>query len=53
MATAKRVICVETGEEFDSVNRAMIDVNSSNIARAIKTGIRAAGFHWKYLTEQS
>lgn len=48
MTTAKIVICVETGKEFESVNHAMVAVKSSNIARAIKTGIRAAGFHWKY-----
>ena len=46
--TSKQILCVETGEVFDSINRAMRAVNSSNIARAIKTGIRAAGFHWKY-----
>ena len=46
--TSKKVICIETGEAFDSINHAMRAVNSPNIARAIRTGIRAAGFHWEY-----
>ena len=50
--TSKQVICVETGEIFDSVNHAMRAVNSSNIARAIRTGIRAAGFHWEFKNDQ-
>ena len=38
--TSKKVICVETGEIFDSINHAMRAANSSNIARAIQTGVR-------------
>lgn len=47
--TSLKVQCVETGEVFDSVNHAMRAVGSSNIARALRTGIRAKGFTWKYL----
>ena len=50
--TSKKVICIETGEVFDSINHAMRAINSPNIARAIRTGIRAAGFHWEYKNDQ-
>lgn len=45
---SKRIICVETGKIYDSVNQAMRDTQSSNISRALKSGLKASGLTWKY-----
>lgn len=44
------VLCVETGEVFDSLTdaAAAIDVNSGNIVSAIKRKGTCHGYHWEY-----
>lgn len=48
----KKVICVETGEIFKSVNEAQRMKKCSNISQVCK-GIRilAGGYHWRYYEE--
>lgn len=45
------VKCIETGEVFESVKAALAKCNKKrgHIDRAIKTGMRACGFHWQYI----
>lgn len=55
-AKPKRIICVETGEIFNSISAAarFAKVEQSNISRALLGRQRtAAGFHWKYADEES
>lgn len=50
----RSVQCVETSEIFRSVREAAKAVNlksHSNISRAIRTGYRAGGYHWRYYEE--
>ena len=44
----KRVKCVETGKVFDSMGEAgkSVFVTRSGIFKAVKFGIKAAGYHW-------
>jgi group I intron endonuclease len=42
---AKKIICVETKEVFNSITEAGI----AHITRAIKNGTSAGGYHWEYL----
>lgn len=48
-SSATRVICVETGVEYETVSEASREtkINRGNIQRCIKDGRRAGGFHWK------
>ena len=50
---SKRVYCVETGEQFNSVKEAAEAINMTNPAliRALKTGKRCKNYHWKYVEE--
>lgn len=45
----REVVCVETGDTYDSVNAAAAAVNrcSSAISQAITNGTKCAGYHWK------
>lgn len=45
------VICVETGQKYDSVNEAQREtgIHSGSIARACKRGLTAGGYHWQYI----
>lgn len=47
----KKIICVETGEIYDSISDAIRITNgSTNIARACRdSGLTSGGFHWAYL----
>lgn len=44
------VICVETGRVFENICDVENEfgLNHSNICRAIRTGYRCGGYHWKY-----
>lgn len=46
----KRIICVETGEEFESVKAASIakKANQTRISIVAKRGGTSGGYHWKY-----
>lgn len=51
----KKVLCIETGEEFKSLRKASLrfsgkDNQHSNIALAIKNGWAYKGYHFKYIT---
>jgi len=48
---SKKVICVETGEIFDSLTKAGQSINGSynGIIQAIKKGLKSGGKTWKYL----
>ena len=45
----EKVMCVETGEEFDSLTSAAkhYGVTKGAISNAIKKGTKSCGFHWK------
>ena len=46
---SRKVVCVETGEVFDTISDAKKSLNkNSNISRAIKNNTLAAGYHWRY-----
>ena len=47
----RKVICIETGEIFETLLEASdkFNINSPNIIRAIKTGIKCGGYHWEYI----
>ena len=49
-ACAKPIVCVETGEVFEMETDAAktYGICRANISRAIKTGYKCGGFHWKY-----
>lgn len=49
----RRVLCVETGQNYESVKKAAEASGSyiPDIVRACKNGATAAGFHWKYVKE--
>ena len=44
------VICIETGQIWNNVCdiEKELGLNHSNICRAIRTGYRCGGYHWKY-----
>jgi len=46
----KRVVCVETGESFESMIALarLLKVNRSTISQAIRNGSRCKGNHYKY-----
>jgi hypothetical protein len=44
----KKIICVETQEEFDSMHHAEVQLKIFHIARAIQNQSTAGGFHWSY-----
>lgn len=48
---ARKVLCVETGEIYPSVNKIDLGrkINTGHIYRANTRGIRAYGYHWKLL----
>lgn len=47
--TRKPVMCVETGEVFDSVNSAMALTHLSNIHHVLKGKYKmCGGYHWRY-----
>ena len=49
------VICVETGEVFETIRDAASakGVHPTNISRACKTNYRCGGYHWKYVDDVS
>lgn len=49
-ARRKRVVCVETGESFESLAALVrsLKVNRSTISQAIRNGSRCKGNHYKY-----
>lgn len=50
----KKVLCVETGEVYPALRHVSIDgktVYPANIFRACNRGIRAYGYHWKYVDD--
>ena len=51
---ARPVICLETGEEFESVPAASsaASVSKENIYCAIRSGRRRGGYHWAYADDQ-
>lgn len=54
-ATAKKVRCAETGNQFVSLSDAARAVglrNGNSIRRAIDRGGTAGGYHWEYLDEK-
>lgn len=54
-ACCLKVICVETGDIFDSIRDAAIqyNVHHANITRSIKVGYRCGGYHWEYYDDVS
>ena len=50
-ASKRKILCVETGESYESITSAakIIGVNQSAISIALKRGSRVKGFHWEYL----
>lgn len=48
----KRVVCIETGEVFESGAKAAFHVSiyRGSISKAIKLKTKAGGFHWAYYT---
>ena len=49
------VECIETHERFNIMKDACekYGINHSNLCRAIRTGYKCGGFHWKYISETS
>lgn len=47
LAQSKPVVCVETGEVFESATF-LLNKGIPCVNRAIRRGTRAGGFHWKY-----
>ena len=47
---AKKVVNIDTGEEYDTISDASkaINRNVSTLCEAIKKGLKCAGYHWKY-----
>lgn len=47
---AQPVVCVETGVIYETMKDASLatGANKPNICRAIRTGYKCAGYHWKY-----
>ena len=54
-ACASSVVCVETGRVFDSISDVEheLGLSHSNICRAIRTGYKCGGYHWKYVEDVS
>ena len=55
-AKPKRILCVESGEIFESMSAAArhVHVEQSNISRAARGRQKTcAGFHWKYVDEDT
>ena len=52
-AQCEKVICVETGEEFNSLTSAAeyCGVTKGAISQAIRKGYKSGGFHWKKFKE--
>lgn len=51
---SRSVMCVETGCVYPAVRKVCVKdkkVNPSNISRACNLGIRAYGYHWKYVDD--
>ena len=48
MPNRREVVCIETGELFNSVRSAEKAIGCSGIGKALKSGIRAGGYHWRY-----
>ena len=46
------VICLETGEEYESASAAAIGTIHSTVYQAIRTGGRSGGYHWAYADDQ-
>lgn len=51
---SKPIQCVETGEIFWGAREMerQLGIKHNNIAFAIKNGIRAGGYHWKYVEKK-
>lgn len=47
----KRVLCVETGEVFNSVSEAgrIMGIKTYNVSHAIARGGTSCGYHWEYV----
>lgn len=54
-ACGKHVLCLETGEVFETIKEASfsIGVSDKNAKRAIKKGYLWGGFHWTYVDNVS
>lgn len=50
-ACARPILCVETGETFDTIKSAAEKYNicSANISRSAKIGYRCGNYHWQYV----
>lgn len=50
MGKRKTIVCLETGERFESLTLAsrMLGIRKSNVFRAVKNGGTAHGFHFYY-----
>ena len=50
-SSSKKVLCIETGEIFDSASAASRYLNhsTSSVECAIRRGYKSGGYHWKYL----
>ena len=46
------VVCLETGEEYESAAAAAIGTRHSTVYQAIRTGGRSGGYHWAYADDQ-
>lgn len=48
-ANSKRIQCMETGEEFESITIAAkhCGVSTASISQALKNNWKSGGFHWK------
>ena len=51
----KPVVCVETGELFDSIRAAQkaIGIAHAGISRAVKTGGTSGGYHWRWADNEN
>ena len=49
----KKVICIETGEIFESMKKAseFVKVSSGSFYSSVRKGYKAGGYHWKYFEE--
>ena len=51
LMSAKKVLCVDTNETFNSIGEAArhYNIDSGSISRSCREGYRARGFYWRYL----
>lgn len=46
--SSKRVICVETGQVFNSIKEAQDWLGKGSIKNAVRSKRRSGGYHWEY-----